>query len=151
MKTSISFTPFQHVYGLEALFSIKCEISSLKLAIELLPAISTEEERFLYLAQIDETHRNISLDIEAHQKRVKAKYDRNVNPRIYSKGDLVLDYDQAHDKLGIGKFEPIWHGPYIIKCVLAKWAYELVDYDGVSLGEPINGLYLKRYYSLFIL
>ena len=70
-----------------------------------------------------------------------------MNPRIYSEGDLVLVYEQAHDKLGAGKFEPMWHGPYIFKHVLAKGAYELVDYDGVSLDKPRNGLYLKIYYA----
>jgi len=31
--------------------------------------------------------------------------------------------------------------------VLEKGAYELVNYDGTSLGESQNGLYLKRYYA----
>ena len=38
-------------------------------------------------------------------------------------------------------------GPYIFKCVLAKGTYELVDYDGIPLVQPRNGLYLKRYYA----
>jgi hypothetical protein len=62
-------------------------------------------------------------------------------------GDLVLTYDQAHDKLGTGKLEPMWNGPYIMKHVLHKGAYELVDHDRISLGEPRNGLYLKKYYA----
>jgi len=41
----------------------------------------------------------------------------------------------------------MWYGPYIVKRVLAKGAYKLVDYDGVSLGQPRNFLYLKRYYA----
>ena len=60
---------------------------------------------------------------------------------------MVLLYDQQADKLGTGKFEPLWHGPYIVKRVLAKGAYELVDYDGIPLAQPRNGLYLKRYYA----
>ena len=58
-----------------------------------------------------------------------------------------VTYDQANDKLGAGKFEPMWHDPYIVKRVLAKGAYELTDYDGVSLDKPRNGFYLKRYYA----
>ena len=85
--------------------------------------------------------------IETHAKRMKAQYDRNVTPRNFSEGDLVLLYDQANDKLGAGKFVPMWHGPYIVKRKLAKGAYELVDFDGDSLGKPRNGLYLKRYYA----
>jgi hypothetical protein len=41
----------------------------------------------------------------------------------------------------------MWHGPYIMKRVLHRGAYELVDHDGISLGEPRNGLYLKKYYA----
>jgi hypothetical protein len=39
------------------------------------------------------------------------------------------------------------HGPYIVSKVLAKGAYELIDYDGIPLSEPRNGLYLKKYYA----
>jgi len=49
---------------------------------------------------------------------------------------LVLIYNQEADKLGAGKFEPVWMGPYIVKRVLAKGAYELVDYDGTPLSQP---------------
>ena len=75
------------------------------------------------------------------------QYDKNFQPRIYSEGNLVLLYDQEADVIGTGKFKPLWHGPYIVKRVLTKGAYELVDYDGISLAQPRNGLYLKRYYA----
>ena len=41
----------------------------------------------------------------------------------------------------------MWHGPYVVKCVLEKGAYELVDYEGTTLAEPRNGIYLKKYYA----
>eukprot|EP00253_Pinus_taeda_P008677 PITA_08677 len=141
------FTPFQLVYGLEAVLPIECAIPSLRMAIELLPTTSEEERCLLYLAQLDENRRDATLAIESHAKRIKAQYDRNVTPRNFSEGDLVLLYDQANDKLGAGKFVPMWHGPFVVKRRLAKGAYELVDFDGVSLGKPRNGLYLKRYYA----
>jgi hypothetical protein len=135
------------VYGLEVMLSIECEIPSLKLVIELLPNTSAEEERLLHLTQLDETHRDVSLANETHKKHVKAQYDKTIRPHVFFEGDLVLLYDQDRENLGAGKFEPMWHGPYIVKHVLEKGAYELVDYDGVSLGEPRNGIYLKRYYA----
>ena len=66
---------------------------------------------------------------------------------MFNEGDLVLTYDQRHDKLGKGKIESMWYGPFIVSKVLEKGAYELVDYDGVPFGQPHNGLYLKRYYA----
>ena len=147
VKNATGFTPFQLVYGLEAVLPIQCEISSLKLAIDLLPGTSEEEARFLELIQLDENRRDAALANEAHKKRVKAQFDKNVKPRIFSEGDLVLLYDQESDKLGVGKFKSLWMGPYIVKRVLAKGAYELMDYDGIPLAQPCNGLYLKRYYA----
>ena len=116
------FTPFQLVYGLEAILPIQCEISSLKLVIDLLLDTFEEEVRLLNLIHLDEMRREAQLANEAHKRRIKAQYDKNVQPRIYSEGDLVLLYDQEVDKLGTGKFEPLWHGPYIVKRVLAKGA-----------------------------
>ena len=94
---------------------IECEIPSLQMAIELLLATSEEEKRLLYLAQLDENRRDVALAIETHAKRMKAQYDRNVTPRNFSEGDLVLVYDQANDKLGTRKIVPMWHGPYVVK------------------------------------
>eukprot|EP00253_Pinus_taeda_P030841 PITA_30841 len=147
VKTSAGFTPFQLVYDLEVVLPIECEIPSLRMAIELLPATFEEERHLLYLGQLDENRRDVALAIESHAKRIKAQYDRNVTPRNFSEGDLVLLYNQTNDKLGAGKFVPMWHGPFVVKRKLAKGAYKLVDFDGVSLGKPRNGLYLKRYYA----
>jgi hypothetical protein len=73
--------------------------------------------------------------------------ERMSNHMFSSEGDLVLLYKQDHDLLGVGKFEPMWWGPYIMKQVFEKGAYEIVDYDGFDLSETKNGIYLKKYYS----
>eukprot|EP00253_Pinus_taeda_P025969 PITA_25969 len=134
-------------YGLEATLPIECEIPSLKLAVELLPETSPQEECLLYLERLDETRHLDALVIEAQKKWVKSHFDQSVSPRAFSEGDLVLLYDQANDKLGTGTFEPMWHGPYIVKHVLQKGAYELIDYEGNPLDKPRNKLYLKKYYA----
>jgi len=78
---------------------------------------------------------------------VKIQYDKVVCPKVFSEGNLVLVYDQDKDALGPGKFKPMWYGPFVIKNVLKKGSYELVDFDGNALAEPRNGLNLKRYYA----
>ena len=93
VKTTTSFTPFHLVYGLKVVLSIQCQILSLKLVVELLPDTSTEEERFLYLNNLDETRRDATLANEAHKKCVKVQYDKFVQPRAFNEGDLVLTYD----------------------------------------------------------
>jgi hypothetical protein len=72
IKSSMRFTPFRLVYGMESILPIECEIPSLKLVVELLPNTSAEEEHLLYLMRLDETRRDVTLVIEAQKKRVKA-------------------------------------------------------------------------------
>ena len=51
-----------------------------------------------------------------------------ITPQQYTKGELVLLYDQAKEPLGEGKFKPMWHGPYIMRHVLEKGTYQLEYY-----------------------
>jgi hypothetical protein len=118
----------------------ECKIPSLKLAIELLPDTSDFEEHLVHLKRLDEQHRNASMAIKENKKHVKVQYDRNLCPRQYTEGDLVLLYDQSKEPLGAGKFNPMWQSPYIVRHVLEKGAYELEYYEGNMLDEPRNGL-----------
>ena len=104
-------------------YFFECEIALLKLTVELLPNTTEEEQRLLYLSHLDEIRRDVTLANESHQKHIKKWFDRSVRPRVFSEGDLVLIYDQDKDTLGVGKFEPLWYGPYIISKVLQKGAY----------------------------
>ena len=96
IKNTTRFSPFQLVYGLEAILPIECQILSLKLAVQLLPDTSPLEERLVYLEQ----RRDVALANEAYKHKVKCQYDRSVRPWIFSEGDLVLVYDQDKDPPG---------------------------------------------------
>ena len=67
-----------------------------------------------------EIFRATNLSNEAHKKRIKAQYDKSVQPHVFNLGDLVLTYDQRYDKLGKGKFNSMWYGPFVISKVLEK-------------------------------
>ena len=54
VNTTIGFSPYQLVHGVESVLPVECEIPSLKLAIELLPDTSTLEERLVHLEQLYE-------------------------------------------------------------------------------------------------
>jgi hypothetical protein len=114
-KNGTGFSPFQLVYGLEAVLPIECQIPSLKLAIQLFSDTSPLEERLVHLEYLNEQHHDVALANEAHKHKVKCQYDRSVHPWIFSKGDLVLVYDQDKDPLGAGKFKPMLFRPFIIK------------------------------------
>jgi hypothetical protein len=127
LKTATGFSPFQLVYGLEVVLPIECQISSLKSIVELLSDTSPLEECLLYLEHLDEQRRDVSSTNEPHKKRVNCQYDRSIHPHILYERDLVLVYDQEKYPLGVGKFKPMWFRPFIVKDVLNKDAYHLVD------------------------
>ena len=147
VKTATGFSPYQLVHGVESVLPVECEIRSLKLAIELLPDNSPLEERLVHLEQLDEQCRDALVALEVNKHCVKVQYDNSIRPRRFSEGYLVLLWDQPKEPLGEGKFNPMWRGPYMVKCVLEKGAYELVDYEGTALAEYRNGIYLKKYYA----
>ena len=60
--------------------------------------------------------------IEVAKTRSKSYYDSHGHPRTFSKGDMVLVYDQANDKLGKGKFKTMWYEPYVVHHFLRKGA-----------------------------
>jgi hypothetical protein len=72
VKTTTSFSHFQFVYGLEAVFPIECQSLSLKLAVQLLPDTSPLEERLLYLEWLNEKCHDVALANDAHKKKVKS-------------------------------------------------------------------------------
>ena len=77
VRNTTRFTPFQLVYGLEAILLIQCEMSSLKIAIDLLPDTSEEEARLLNLIHLDEMRREAQLAKEMHKRCIKVQYDKN--------------------------------------------------------------------------
>ena len=95
--------------------------------MELLPNTFTLEECLVHLEHVDEQRRDALVDLEVNKHRVKVQYDNSIHPRRFSEGYLVLPWDQAKEPLGEGNFNPMWHGSYVVKCVLEKGAYELVD------------------------
>jgi hypothetical protein len=147
MKTTTGFTPFHLVHGVEVTLPIKCKTPTLCTAIELLPDTAPMEQRLLKLESLDEDRRSSLQNNEATKKRSKAAFDRDVNLRSFCKGDLVLAYDIAHDTFVHDKFKSLWHGPYIIQHCLTKGVYILASPEGFSLKEPVNGLYLKKFYT----
>ena len=85
---------------MEAITPVECEISSLKIAIHVLPDTTELEERLVHLEHLDEKCRDVLIANQAHKNRVKSQYDKSVKPHIFSKGELFLLWDQDKEPRG---------------------------------------------------
>ena len=104
--------------------------------------------------ELDElsNQRMLALDkIELNKKRVARSYNKKIRPKKFKEGDLVwkcvLPLKQRHPEWG--KWSPTWEGPYVVTEVLKNGAYRYKNLEGEVYTDPINGLYLKRYYPTF--
>ena len=83
-----------------------------------------------------------------HQKLANA-YEKTLQTRIFAKSQMVLR-TVDHVRRGLpspSKFAPNWEGLYLIREAYDSGYYKLSIADGTTLVDPINGKWLKRYYS----
>ena len=76
-------------------------------------------------------------------------YGRMTKERVFVEGQLelkVADYVRR-GMARPSKFAPKWEGPFVIREAHPSGYYRLVQMDGKDLMDPINGKWLKHYYT----
>jgi transposase InsO family protein len=122
-------TPFNLVYGAEAVLSPEIYLKSARVAQ--FNEEDQDESRQLD-ANLLEERRNAALsNVSKYQEALKKYYNKRVVQRELNVGDLVLKKDICtKDK---HKFSTPWEGPFIIVNVAAPGAYVLAEVDGDML------------------
>lgn len=75
-KTTIGFTPFHLIHGIESVIPIECEILTLQMVLNVLPDITPLEQRLLHLEHLNEDWWASLQHEEAHKVRTKAHFDQ---------------------------------------------------------------------------
>ncbi|CAM8906321.1 unnamed protein product [Rhodiola kirilowii] len=148
-KTPTQATPYALVYGVEAVLPLELQIPSMRIAIQ--EGLSSDENDKLRLAELealDEKRLQAQQSLQCYQASLSRAFNKKVRPRSFQKGDLVLAVRRpiiTSHKTG-SKFKAKWDGPYVVQEAYTNGAYKIVDQEGLRVG-PINGKFLKRYYS----
>ena len=138
-------TPFQLVYGQEAILPIEMELPTLRIAIaERLGDEESLVQRYVTLEKLDETCDQAYLNMLAMQKQRKTYYDSKLQPKVLKPNDLVLLYDSRFQKFP-GKFKMRWFGPYRVLKSYPNGSVELQDFASVVHSTRFNGYCLKKY------
>jgi hypothetical protein len=146
-KVTTQFTPFQLVYGQEAILPIEFEIPSLRVAIE--NRLGDEDSlkvRLYALEALNEKRHDAHLHTYAMQVRHKSYYDSKLRPKQFKEGDLVLLYDSRFFKFP-GKLQIHWLGPYEVMDVNPNGSLQLKDFEDKLLPTRINGYRLKPFFT----
>ncbi|KAA0063076.1 uncharacterized protein E6C27_scaffold468G001940 [Cucumis melo var. makuwa] len=148
-RTPTCVTPYSLVYGVEAVLPLEREIPSLRMAIQ--EGLTTKDNARLRLQELealDEKRLEAQQALKCYQARMSKAFDKQVRPRSFQVGDLVLAVRRPiiTTRHTGNKFTPKWDGPYIAKEVFTNGAYKIIDQDGLRIG-PINGKFLKKFYT----
>ena len=96
----------------------------------------------------DEVRESASIRMADYQQKASPHYNRKVRPRSFKNGTLVLKkVFENTAKIGAGKFQANWEGPYIVSKSSESGAYHLQKLDGTLLLRPWNVSNLKQYYQ----
>uniref|UniRef100_A0A2N9G6H2 RNA-directed DNA polymerase n=1 Tax=Fagus sylvatica TaxID=28930 RepID=A0A2N9G6H2_FAGSY len=151
-KTATGFTPFSLVYGTDAISPTELLVPSPRIlhGMDLeADADVCAEARAADLEGLEEARELAQVrSLRYHQKLADA-YGKTLQTRIFAKGQMVL---RAVDHVRRGlpspsKFAPNWEGSYLIREAYDSGYYKLSTADGTTLVDPINGKWLKCYYS----
>ena len=149
-KASIGTSPFNLVYGKEAIVPTNLLLPSLALVqfIDETPS-SSIQFRYDQILKLEEEREKAKAIHAKHQQVIKAAFDlASASPKKFQVGDLVLKWDKAHEDKGKhSKFQKLWLGPFQICEKVGHSTFILQNLSGVRDSLPVNGLILKKKFN----
>jgi hypothetical protein len=126
---STGCTPFQLVYGQEAILPTQMELSSLRLMLQIEELNSSDVSQRINALLALEEKRMFALDnIKGRQHIVKKYFNKSVKTVKFKVNEKVLSWDSTHaDRERHSKFQKLWLGPFKIAFVLGTKSYILKD------------------------
>ena len=149
MRTATGCTPYNLVFGSEAVLPFEVQIPSLRIATQLTTPDENVQFRLAKLEALDEKRLAVQQKLEIYQAQVAGAFNKKVKFRSFSVGDLVLTVKRpvVITRRMKGKFEAKWEGPYVVTKVFLRGAYELSDSEGRRIYSCVNGKFIKKFYT----
>jgi hypothetical protein len=139
-------SPFELVYGQEAVFPIEISLNSVRFAKQ--NDLTVGDYNNSMMDNIDEvTNKRVTTleEIGKDKIMVAKAFNKKVKAKSFQVGDLVwktvLPLRSKDRKFG--KWSPSWEGPYKITQVMSGNAYLLQTLQGKDLLKALNGCFLK--------
>ncbi|MCO5548151.1 hypothetical protein L7F22_001609 [Adiantum nelumboides] len=141
-KTSIDTTPFNMVYGIQAILPLEFLIPTLQVAKDLEWTVHELSEQLEILEKLDETRLRVVVSIYAQKRNMKSFFDQHVINKEFATGNYVLMYTlKQHSR----KLHKRGNGPYVIHDISPSGAIKLATLEGEKMRNWISGCRLKKY------
>jgi hypothetical protein len=138
----MGFTPFFMVHGSEAVLPTDIDYGSPRVRAY------TEEGNQAALEnvidQLDEARDVVLLRSAKYQQALQRYHERNMRPREFHVGDLVIRRVQGSKDRH--KLSPPWEGPFIMHDVLRPGMYKIRYEDGRVVTNAWNIEHLRPFY-----
>eukprot|EP00253_Pinus_taeda_P008492 PITA_08492 len=146
-RNTTGFSPYQLVYGKEALLPIEFQIQTYRLAAQLgMDLTEAQQQRIMELNQLDEKRQQeIEQTTLVQQQRMKW-HDRYIKTKTLQKGDWALLFDSKFRDFK-AKFTTHWLGPYEIEEIFDNGAVRIKTIDQDPTSFVVNGHRLKVYHQ----
>jgi hypothetical protein len=135
-----NFTPFQLIYGTEALLPEEIKHWSLRVAAECTPCPSEAEEKDL----LESDRLKAVTNMKKYQEETRACRDLRVKLKQFKVGNMVLLRSPHMENSG--KFEAKWIEPYVVSERTRSGAYMLSDTQLRVLEHSWNTENLHHFY-----
>ena len=147
-KKSIGMSPFEIIYGTDAIFPTLLIVPIMRLLQEVGSEEDDNQRRINQMIHLQQTRDEVSQNAIQLQENIKKIYDRKTKEEKFQLDDVVLRWDARNEDKGKhGKFDNLWKGPYKISEYRGHNAFLLSNMDGQDCpGGPVNGRLLKHYH-----
>lgn len=130
-KRSTGKSPFELVYGLDAVLPINIRLLVYKLLQYFVTDKDNLQARIDDIVQLDEERHLAKNRFADYQDGLKKVFAKKAKGRKFQVGDLVLLWGKRHEKPGDhGKFDSLWLGPYQIDETMGPNTFYLSDLEG---------------------
>jgi hypothetical protein len=144
-RRSTGETQFTLAYGVEAVIPLKVDLPTTRTAE--FDAEENEDNLRKDLNLLKARRDMATIRLASYQQQMKRGYNKNIRPRSFQVGDLVLQKVVANTKnLNDGKLGPNWERPYKVTSLAGVEAYRLENMDGKPVPRPWNICNLKKYF-----
>ena len=131
-KIMVGTTPFDLVYGINAILPMEFLLPTLRVAKELEWTGHDLSKRVEQLEQLDETRLLAVVGMYAEKRRRKYWHDQYVKTNRFRQGDLILLYTLKKHKR---KLKQRGVGPFVVSELNTSGTMRLETLDGVPMGN----------------